>query len=123
MKGIENFRVFDLALCDTSIAVGDWVRSYDFEWRDDCCVLGRVEKIGEVWEGCERYTIRVFQSVTDGQGGQRSVDHGASIVHPPVNGTPHSFGGFCNGVRKVDEETREFWQERYDDWASDVDVG
>ena len=124
MAGIENFRAASADECE-EVKVGDWVRSYDFEHMDDTYALGKVTAIDENMEtfgDCNRYTIRVFQSVVQGAGGDRPVNSSRSMIHPPVNGVRNSMGGYCNGVRKLDEEGTAFWQERYEDWASDVEV-
>lgn len=120
MPGIPNFRAATAEECE-QIAVGDFVRSYDFDTHEDCYVEGKVQAIGEVMEGCERYEIFVLKRIF---GGER-IDHGGgkvagdNLCFPPVNGTRHLFGGYCNGVRKVDEEAAEFWREKLADWTSD----
>ena len=120
MPGIAGFRVDDANAIE-QIKVGDFVRSYDFETHDDCYALGRVAHVGDVIEGCPRYRIDVLKRVFEGQATDRSVD--SKEVYPPVNGTPHSFGGFTNGVRKCEGEELEYWTERWADWASDVEAG
>ena len=49
-------------------------------------------------EGCERYVIRVDRKVWAGE----EVDNPyRGHVYPPVNGTPTSLGGVCDGVELV----------------------
>lgn len=87
------------------IQVGSKVRSHDFpgdrQWRQEeerqCYVEGVVEGFKEI-EGCERYKIRVIRKVWAG----KEVDNPfREHVYPPVNGTPKSFGGVCDGVELV----------------------
>jgi hypothetical protein len=108
MAGIENFRAANTDECE-EIKVGDFVRSYDFETHDDIFVVGRVQEVGVEMEGCPRYRIASLRG--DGR-----------EVYPPVNGTAHSFGGYCNGVRKCEGEELAYFTERWADWASDVEV-
>jgi hypothetical protein len=117
MAGIENWRHTDADAVE-KIEVGDWVRSYDFEFMDDCYVLGRVIAIGELLGGCPRYEIQPFKRVS---GGELKGSINRDNVFPPVNGTRHIFGGYCNGVRKIEGEELEYWREKWADWSSDVD--
>ena len=83
---------------DTSIAVGQRVRSYDFpDDRDDSYVEGVVEEITERIEGCSRYRIRVERRVRNGV----ECEVGQDTVIPPVNGTPTWFGRVTNGVVRI----------------------
>jgi len=88
------------------IEVNDIVRSYDFEFREDCYAEGIVTEIGKELEGCPRYSIKVFKRVFEGkelpEDKWLSDEPGGDMVFPPVNGTPHIFGGFTNFVEKVD---------------------
>jgi hypothetical protein len=119
MPGIQNWRSQTEEDC-VKIEKGDWVRSYDFEFLDDCYVLGRVIAIGEMLGGCPRYEIQPFRRVSEGRESLKgSINR--DNVFPPVNGTRHIFGGFCNGVRKCEGEELEYWREKWADWASDVD--
>jgi hypothetical protein len=118
MAGIDNFRAHNEGDVE-QIAVGDFVRSYDFEFDGDSYILGRVQEIGVEMEGCPRYRIiglkRVLSNNTVSERSGRDY-------FPPVNGTPHSFGGYCNGVRKCEGEELEYWTEKWADWASDVEI-
>jgi hypothetical protein len=86
----------------TAIVPGDYVRSLDFPGpivrRDDCYVEGYVAEI-RTEDGCPRYVIRVQRRVVEGL--EREVAPAWKWVYPPVNGTPHAFGGVCDGVSKV----------------------
>lgn len=97
MNPVINWRVERPEQAE-QIAVGDRVLSYDFEHRDDCYVEGTVEVIEELW-GCQRYGIRCTYSVHSGD--RQVVDPEQSVIHPPVNGTQMSTGGFANFVRKL----------------------
>ena len=89
-----------------SISVGDRVRSFDFA-RDGrgrqllgeraCYVEGIVEGFKDI-EGCPRYEIRVERKVW---AGEEVAEPRRCFVYPPVNGTPKSFGGVCDGVEVV----------------------
>ena len=88
------------------IQVGSKVRSFDFardgrgrqlEGERACYIEGVVEGFKHL-EGCERYVIRVDRKVWAGE----EVDNPyRGHVYPPVNGTPTSLGGVCNGVELV----------------------
>jgi hypothetical protein len=97
MNGIPNWRAPTFEEVE-DIPVGSRVRSYDFEFRDDCYVEGFVEAIEERW-GCLRFTIRCDISASEGK--RRRVDPTKSVVYPPANGVMHATGGFCNSVRLV----------------------
>ncbi len=88
------------------IRVGDRVRSYDWEYDTLSYVEGEVLRIGPVkWDRrVPRYTIRADLWVVRGKTRRLGVD---PTFYPPVNGTPHAFGGFCNGVRKIEEQDDE----------------
>jgi len=91
---VPNFRLQDPELAE-KIEVGDLVRSYDFEFSDDCYLEGTV--IGLIdFEGCPRYRIAAVFKVWEGE--QKMIER---EIIPPVNGTPRMMGGYCNGVRKV----------------------
>lgn len=98
MPGVPNFRVDDPAKAE-KIAVGDYVRSYDWEHRDDCYYEGIVDSDTFEWEGCPRYLISVAKHVVEG----REIPTVAEEMKcfPPVNGVRVLLGGYCNGVRKV----------------------
>ena len=84
------------------IKVGDRVRSLDFEIYDNYYVEGIVRKIGDVIEGCPRYTIEVDKQVANGN--ELPIE-APWIVTPPVNGTPTLFSltgsKTTNFVRKI----------------------
>ena len=79
------------------IKVGNRVRSYDFARDRECYVEGIVEGF-ERLEGCERYKIRVERKVWAGEEVENPY---SGHVYPPLNGTPRTFGGECNGVELV----------------------
>lgn len=93
---------------DTTIAVGDYVRSFDFPRPDGsgrdltgdraCYVEGTVSMIGEI-DGCNRYLIHVSRCVFGGK--EIPKTQREPYVNPPVNGTLKLFGGICNGVEKA----------------------
>ncbi|MBV2149914.1 hypothetical protein KRZ98_16845 [Sphingobium sp. AS12] len=92
-----DFRVDDPAQAEV-IAVGDFVRSYDFEAHADCYVEGVVDEVGKIVEGCPRYVIRGHRRIWSGRELTLPAE---AIFMPPVNGTRVLGGGYCNGVRKV----------------------
>jgi|TARA_R110000824_G_scaffold351344_9_gene538395 hypothetical protein len=83
------------------IQVGDRVRSFDFAHARDisgeraCYVEGVVEALVEQ-EGCPRYVIRVDLDIF--RGCQGAQDRVGTVVYPPTNGTPKSFGGVTDFV-------------------------
>ena len=88
------------------VQVGDRVRSFDFiqgdfgrdlEGERACYVEGVVEALVER-EGCPRYEIRVELDIF---GGDECNHRVGNLVYPPVNGTPHLFGGSCDNVEKL----------------------
>lgn len=85
---------------DTSIGVGDLVRSYDLDGIDDCYIEGTVVSI-EHMDGCDRYRIAINARVLGGFGDE--LPREASFVFPPVNGTPTSMGGITRGVERITE--------------------
>jgi hypothetical protein len=98
MASVLNFRARSREECDTSIGVGDRVRSYDFEYYDNCYVEGVVEKIIPV-EGCDRYCIQADRRVAE----DKVYTENLPVFMPPLNGTRVA-GTFeyTNGVRKID---------------------
>jgi hypothetical protein len=83
---------------DTTIKVGDYVRSYDFAGQSDCYIEGEVSVITPMG-GCDRYAIVAQRRVLEG----REVTRGLGVTfYPPVNGTAKFFGGMCEGVCKVE---------------------
>ena len=85
------------------VKVGDFVRSFDFESRDvegdrACYCEGVVEDVVQ-GPDCDRYKICVTRRVFGGK--VLTGDRVEKEVFPPVNGTPKSFGGVCDGVENV----------------------
>jgi len=91
-----------------AIGIGDRVRSYDFPDRDggsreQCYAEGTVRALQWVG-GCERYVVLIDKDVWDGK--EYLSPQGSrvgSLLFPPVNGTPRSMGGICNGVELLKE--------------------
>lgn len=93
-------------LPDTTIKVGDRVRSFDFpdsptgrtlEGPRAAYVEGEVVELREL-EGCPRYIVRVERRVF---GGKETTNRIGELVHPPVNGTPSWLGDVCDGVERL----------------------
>lgn len=120
MPALKDFRVTDANLAE-KIETGAWVRSYDFEFRDDCYVIGRVLGITEELDGLPRYEIEMWRRVSENTDLKGSINRTKSKVYPPINGTEHIFGGYTNGVRKLEGEDLEYWEERFADLSTDVD--
>lgn len=83
--------------------VGDTVRSLDFpddpSKDDKCFTIGEITDIVTI-QGCPRYEITVSRRVFNGR--EMVIESEEPIkVYPPLNGTPKSLGGVCNGVRKL----------------------
>lgn len=119
MQPVPNFRVENLMDCE-AICIGDIVKSYDFEHRDDCFVIGQVTNYGTVMEGCERYEIVPFQRWAAGDLVDLPTEPEQRVFYPPINGTRHSFGGFTNFVQKLDEDQAAIWREKLRDHAEDL---
>lgn len=90
---------------DTSITVGDRVKSYDYPevltFDPKCAELNFVEGVVEAIvhrAGCDRYQIRVDRQVANGRD---RAD--LKQVFPPVNGIPTLMGGVTFGVVKLEE--------------------
>ena len=89
---------------DTTITVGDRVRSFHFDGRDltgdrACYVEGVVVGFtDERLHGCSRYVIEVDREIFGGE----VVTGGPEKVHPPVNGTPKLFGGVSDNVVRIE---------------------
>lgn len=80
------------------IAVGAVVKSYDFPEDKTRYVVGVVNAVGPVMGlDADRYTIHVISVVRDNTVVSIDVTDDY-FVYPPVNGTPKSTGGVCNGV-------------------------
>jgi len=102
---------------DTTITVGDYVRSFDFPDSPRgaghyyegviVAVVQRAETFtftsadgfeAQVNYGdCDHYAIRVTRRVWDGE----PLAPRALYVFPPVNGTAKLFGGVCHGVTRI----------------------
>lgn len=89
---------------DTTIKIGDKVRSFDFDSRElvgplACYVEGTVTAI-EYYHGCDHYRIIVDKTVF---AGDRLDIAEVREVLAPLNGTASWLGGKTNGVEKLDE--------------------
>lgn len=102
MNPVSNFTVKNDYEADTSIKVGDRVRSYDTEFRDDCYIEGVVCDVDYNLGGCRRYVIEADKRVIEGEDQTDSLHTRNDRFYPPMNGVRVIFGGYCNGVRKVD---------------------
>jgi len=94
---------------------GDYVRSFDFPDRSRdlagpmaSYVEGTVEAFVDEHD-CTRYMIAVEKTVRCGH----VVENGPQTVFPPMNGTPRTFGGVCEGVEVVHR----------DGWVPVLDIG
>lgn len=99
LQPVADFTVATAADADTSIGAGVRVRSYDTQFDDSSYIEGLVKSVGRILEGCPRYTIVIERRVIGGvdkMGSDRPL-----MAYPPMNGIPHSFGGFTNGVRRI----------------------
>lgn len=89
---------------DTSIAIGDRVRSHDFpdrlvyNDRPPCYFEGTVVDILDT-EGFKRYAIQIEKRVWNGEEETAAVE----LVYAPVNGTQTTFGAKTFGVVKIVE--------------------
>jgi hypothetical protein len=94
-------RRFKMRKVDTTITIGDKVKSFDFNHTDDCYVEGVVVGFKEM-DGCERYIISMTKKVWHGKDTTDSYIEktGNEKFFPPVNGTP-SWGGETNCVSKI----------------------
>ena len=82
---------------DTTIQIGDAVRSYDHEGDDAMFVDGVVVALREV-DGCTRYDIVVTRHVRDGVDNLRRA---GAHVFPPLNGTQTWLGRTVRGVVRI----------------------
>ena len=78
---------------DTTIAVGDIVRSFDFPGNATCYFVGTVTGITELGQ----YNIEVDYQVWEDK---REPTNYCASVHPPINGTQGIFGPIC-GVQRI----------------------
>lgn len=99
MNKVPGFTVPNRDECDLSLQVGDFVRSYDTGFADDSYVEGPITTVGNMIEGHPRYEIQIYVRMVSG----RILTPGsyAGTAAPPINGIPHAFGGYTNGVRKI----------------------
>jgi len=101
-------------LQNAKLLVGKQVRSFDFadrpggrdiEGERACFVQGQVLGITDpdehpTFRGCARYIIHVTRKVSGGE----ERDGGASIMYPPINGTPTWMGSVTDGVEHINFE-------------------
>ncbi len=87
---------------DTGIAVGDTVKSYDFDYGDDCYVQGKVVGF-TVMDGSERYVIVMDKKVFGGKDETEKYleTTGNYKFYPPVNGLETWMGSKTCGVKKI----------------------
>ena len=88
---------------DKTIKVCDKVRSFDFDYVDDCYVEGIVKAIVN-GDGCDRYEIPMTKKVFGGKDNTAAhvETHGnLTIFYPPVNGLETWMGSLTCGVQKI----------------------
>ena len=99
MNGIEKHQFGP----EHDVKVGDYVRSYDFPGlREDTYIEGTVVAVAPPVKGIAHpvYEIRAERIVDEGK--DVTMDNARPLmIYPPVNGVPHSLGGYCYGVVKV----------------------
>lgn len=78
---------------DTTIAIGDRVRSFDFVGNSECYFVGVVSGLSKF----EQYDITVEYQVWEGK---RAETNYCESVHPPVNGVLGIYG-ITNGVQRI----------------------
>lgn len=83
---------------DTTIKVGDRVRSFDFLDNSLCYFVGTVTKIRQ---DTQQYDIAVEYQVWQGE---REASNYCASVHPPVNGQQGFFGPFRSVQRVLEGE-------------------
>lgn len=81
---------------DTTIRVGDRVRSFDFHGDSSCYFVGKVTGIDH---SQNVYNIAVECQVWEGK---RSKQNYCASVHPPINGQRGIFG-LTRGVQRIAE--------------------
>ena len=89
MVGFANIE--DISLTEDQnggIAIGDKVRSFDFDGRFDCYADGTVVGYA-IAEGCHRYKIKPSERVFKGREVELQDDE---YIYPPVNGLINAFG-------------------------------
>ena len=87
---------------DTTIGVGDKVRSYDHHGDDGIYIEGVVEAL-ITWDGCQRYKILVERDIRDGKERPGRV---GTRVFPPINGTPTWLGETTCGVVRQEKRNK-----------------
>lgn len=87
------------------LEIGDHVRSFDFpetkldlEGERACYIEGYIRGI-QWYDGCDRYKIQITKRVW---GGVAEYIDEEKYVLPPVNGTLKLFGGYTDGVYKIE---------------------
>lgn len=85
---------------DTTIKIGDRVRSFDFAGDATCYWVGTVTDI-QYWRGT--YEISVDFQVWEGK---RSKDNYCEKLYPPINGEQGIFGRTRGVQRMVKGETK-----------------
>lgn len=83
---------------DTTIAVGDRVRSFDFPDNPLCYFVGTVTNIRK---DTEQYDIAVDYQYWMGE---KEASNYCASVHPPLNGTKGLFGPIMGVQRVLDGE-------------------
>jgi len=88
---------------NSEIKVGDTVRSFDFEFVDNCYIEGKVIDFHFI-EGCERCMIELDKKIFNGK--DTTEDYlkqvnGDRLVYPPINGTPSWMGDVLNNIKKI----------------------
>lgn len=84
------------------IGIGDTVKSFDFEGRDDCYIEGTIAGFTEL-EGCRRYVVKTTKRVFGDEVKELVEDHPEKTVYPPLNGTPSAMGGETNFVKLTEK--------------------
>lgn len=79
---------------DTTIGVGDRVRSFDFTNNSRCYFVGVVESLTDQ----NQYKIKVEYQIWNGI---RSLDNYCDYVLPPMNGVQSQFNRSYCGVQRV----------------------
>jgi hypothetical protein len=91
------------------IQVGDRVRTFDYDNRDDCFADGVVQGIGPRPDSeCEHYYIEVERMVWKGEEQEADGD----MVYPPINGTKTSMGFSTNYVVTLERALAEASKEK-----------
>ena len=83
---------------DTTIAVGDRVRSFDFINNAQCYFVGVVESLTPMYQ----YKIKVEYQVWEGERTPAEQNY-CGYVAPPINGSSEMFDTLPRGVQRVRE--------------------